>query len=70
MRKKEVSGDLSVQAIAGTHVVLLGMNLPKAKCPGLLGFVFGTARRRPIGAGGGQQRKRQKAPQVVPRHCK
>jgi len=29
-----------VQAIAGTHVVLLGMDLPEAKCPGLLGFAL------------------------------
>src|SRR5438477_10465454 len=38
MRKKEQSGDLSVQAIAGTHVVLLGMDLPEQDYPGLLGF--------------------------------
>ncbi|HZE97693.1 MAG TPA: phospholipase D-like domain-containing protein, partial [Planctomycetota bacterium] len=38
MRKKVSSGSFSVQAIAGTHVVLLGMNLAKAQCPGLLGF--------------------------------
>lgn len=31
---------LSVQAIAGTHVVLLGINLPREKCPGLLGFAL------------------------------
>jgi hypothetical protein len=40
MRNKEQKGDLSVQAIAGTHVVLLGMDLPKKKCPGLLGFAL------------------------------
>jgi phosphatidylserine/phosphatidylglycerophosphate/cardiolipin synthase-like enzyme len=40
MRRKEESGQLSVQAIAGTHVVLLGMNLPKELCPGLLGFAI------------------------------
>lgn len=40
MRKREVSGQLSVQAIAGTHVVLLGMDLPQAQCPGLLGFAI------------------------------
>ncbi len=40
MRKKEERDDLSVQAIAGTHVVLLGMNLPQTKCPGLLGFAI------------------------------
>ncbi|MBI4594100.1 MAG: hypothetical protein HY728_07770, partial [Candidatus Rokubacteria bacterium] len=31
---------MSVRAIAGTHVVLLGMNLPKEECPGLLGFAI------------------------------
>src|SRR6266550_4171425 len=36
MRNKEQKGDLSVQAIAGTHVVLLGMDLPELKCPGVL----------------------------------
>jgi phosphatidylserine/phosphatidylglycerophosphate/cardiolipin synthase-like enzyme len=40
MRKMEKKDQLSVQAIAGTHVVLLGMNLPQAKCPGLLGFAI------------------------------
>lgn len=40
MRRKEQSGQLSVQAIAGTHVVLLGMNLPEQECPGLLGFAI------------------------------
>jgi hypothetical protein len=40
MRNKEQKGDLSVQAIAGTHVVLLGMDLPKQDCPGLLGFAL------------------------------
>ena len=40
MRNKEEKGDLSVQAIAGTHVVLLGMDLPEQKCPGLLGFAL------------------------------
>ena len=40
MRNKEQKGDLSVQAIAGTHVVLLGMDLPELKCPGLLGFAL------------------------------
>lgn len=38
MRRKEAQDQLSVQAVAGTHVVLLGMNLPQANCPGLLGF--------------------------------
>jgi phosphatidylserine/phosphatidylglycerophosphate/cardiolipin synthase-like enzyme len=40
MRRKEVGGELSVQAIAGTHVVLLGMNLPEGTCPGVLGFAI------------------------------
>jgi hypothetical protein len=40
MRNKEQKGDLTVQAIAGTHVVLLGIDLPKTKCPGLLGFAL------------------------------
>ncbi|MBI5890678.1 MAG: hypothetical protein HZB47_08375 [Nitrosomonadales bacterium] len=40
MRNRQTSDQLSVQAIAGTHVVLLGMNLPKSKCPGLLGFAI------------------------------
>ncbi len=40
MRKKKTKGDLSVQAIAGTHVVLLGMDFPEANCPGLLGFAL------------------------------
>ncbi len=40
MRNKEQKGDLSVQAIAGTHVVLLGIDLPEEKCPGLLGFAL------------------------------
>ena len=34
MRNKEQKRDLSVQAIAGTHVVLLGMDLPGGKVPG------------------------------------
>jgi phosphatidylserine/phosphatidylglycerophosphate/cardiolipin synthase-like enzyme len=40
MRDRKEKDQLSVQAIAGTHVVLLGMNLPQAKCPGLLGFAI------------------------------
>ena len=40
MRNKEQKSDLSVQAIAGTHVVLLGMDLPEQKCPDLLGFAL------------------------------
>src|SRR5438045_7933157 len=40
MRNKEQKEDLSVQAIAGTHVVLLGMDLSEQDCPGLLGFAL------------------------------
>jgi len=40
MRNKEQKEDLSIQAIAGTHVVLLGIDLPEQKCPGLLGFAL------------------------------
>ena len=40
MRRREQSGQLSVQGIAGTHVVLLGMNLPEGACAGLLGFAI------------------------------
>src|ERR1700741_1903666 len=40
MRNRNESDQLSVQAIAGTHVVLLGIDLPKEKGPGLLGFAI------------------------------
>jgi phosphatidylserine/phosphatidylglycerophosphate/cardiolipin synthase-like enzyme len=40
MRNRNENDQLSVQAIAGTHVVLLGIDLPKEKCPGLLGFAI------------------------------
>lgn len=40
MRNRQENGQLSVQAIAGTHVVLLGINLPRTKCSGLLGFAI------------------------------
>lgn len=38
MRVVRQSGGLSVRAVAGTYVVLLGFDLPEARCPGLLGF--------------------------------
>jgi len=38
MRKSENNIGLKVQAIAGTYIVLLGFNLHKNKCKGLLGF--------------------------------
>src|ERR1700675_44117 len=40
MRARNENSGLSVQEIAGTHVVLLGMDLPKEQCPGLLGFAI------------------------------
>lgn len=40
MRNRQEKDQLSVQAIAGTHVVLLGINLPRTKCSGLLGFAI------------------------------
>jgi phosphatidylserine/phosphatidylglycerophosphate/cardiolipin synthase-like enzyme len=38
MRKINAASDLKVVAIAGTHVVILGLNLPEEHCNGLLGF--------------------------------
>lgn len=38
MRKSENSGVLKVNAIAGTYVVVLGFDLSKTDCEGLLGF--------------------------------
>jgi phosphatidylserine/phosphatidylglycerophosphate/cardiolipin synthase-like enzyme len=38
MRNRAVSGPLSARAIAGTHVVLLGLDLPEPDTTGLLGF--------------------------------
>jgi hypothetical protein len=38
MRRKHTSQGLAVRAIAGTHAVLLAMDYPEARCPGLLGF--------------------------------
>ncbi|MFC3721980.1 hypothetical protein [Neoaquamicrobium sediminum] len=40
MRIQETSGHLTVQAIAGTYVVLLGWSLPEAECGGLAGFAI------------------------------
>jgi phosphatidylserine/phosphatidylglycerophosphate/cardiolipin synthase-like enzyme len=37
---KQPNADLTVQAIAGTHVVLLGIDMPEQKCAGLLGFAI------------------------------
>lgn len=38
MRKKTSKDGLTVQAVSGTYVVLLGFNLERANCNGLLGF--------------------------------
>lgn len=40
MRHKVTRGKLTLQAIAGTHVVLLGFHLDEAECEGLLGFAL------------------------------
>jgi phosphatidylserine/phosphatidylglycerophosphate/cardiolipin synthase-like enzyme len=40
MRVKETKNHLTVQAIGGTHVVLLGMSVPKAERAKLLGFAI------------------------------
>jgi phosphatidylserine/phosphatidylglycerophosphate/cardiolipin synthase-like enzyme len=40
MRIRKKAGPLSVHAIAGPHGVLLGMDLPKGKAKGLLGFAI------------------------------
>ena len=38
MRVRNINDNLAVNAIAGTYVVLLGINLPQDHCDGLLGF--------------------------------
>jgi len=40
MRVKKESDGLSVHAVAGTHVVILAMDLKKEDCDGLLGFAI------------------------------
>jgi len=40
MRVKQTTGQLTLKAISGTYVVMLGMDLPKARCTGLLGFAI------------------------------
>jgi hypothetical protein len=40
MRIKNTSDRLSVQAIGGSHVVLLGWDFPRENCNGLLGFAI------------------------------
>jgi phosphatidylserine/phosphatidylglycerophosphate/cardiolipin synthase-like enzyme len=38
MQQRAVNGVLSVHAVAGTYVVILGINMPQEKCKGLMGF--------------------------------
>jgi hypothetical protein len=40
MRIKNTSDHLTVQAIGGSHVVLLGWDFPRENCDGLLGFAI------------------------------
>jgi hypothetical protein len=40
MRVKNTSNQLTVQAIGGSHVVLLGWDFPRERCDGLLGFAI------------------------------
>lgn len=40
MRDRKTSQGLTVQAIAGSHVVLLGINMDRDECDGLLGFAI------------------------------
>lgn len=40
MRTKVIDQGLTVQAITGTHVVLLGFNMDQADCEGLMGFAI------------------------------
>jgi hypothetical protein len=40
MRKKEKSGPLSVHAVVGTHVVLLGIDMEEEASRGVLGFAI------------------------------
>ncbi|MEO7939800.1 MAG: phospholipase D-like domain-containing protein [Burkholderiaceae bacterium] len=40
MRKRKSQRGLTVQAIAGSHVVLLAMDMPRQLCPGHMGFAI------------------------------
>ena len=40
MRVRQVTDRLAVQAVGGTHVVLLGWDFPEGECAGLLGFAI------------------------------
>lgn len=56
MRKQKIKGPLTVNAVSGTYVVMLGMHLDPADCDGLAGFAIertdktaGTAPRIMLG---------------------
>ena len=40
MRASRTNNGLTVRAIAGSHVVLLGINMPRADCDGHMGFAI------------------------------
>ena len=40
MRVTKTNDELKVHAVAGTYVVLFGLNMPEADCAGLLGFAI------------------------------
>ncbi len=40
MRKKETTDGLTVKAVAGNHVVMLGMDMAEKDCDGLMGFAI------------------------------
>lgn len=40
MRVRKTNQDLTLRTIAGSHVVLLAMDMKEADCPGLLGFAI------------------------------
>ena len=56
MRKRGENGDISVHAIAGSQVVLLGLNATEQAAQGLLGFAIykrstSSADEHPLGGG-------------------
>lgn len=40
MRARRTKNGLTVRAVAGSHVVMLGMNMPRADCDGHMGFAI------------------------------
>jgi hypothetical protein len=51
MRVRQTEQGLTVHAIAGSYVVLLGMNMKQNDCDGLMGFAIHRTdhKERPIG---------------------